>query len=264
MANGLLIRDFHPDVIRGFALPAEVSPPSFRRKRPWCTTPSTWWPPPLNAPPRSPSAPSSATDTNPGASDHASWTCSKTWVRFSGPYPWSSIHPIHPYHSSPPRQFPRAAGAETEELVDQIRRVFVTVALRLVSGDKGVDGTRRLPDVRVLREKTRERLFDSSFEIPKRFHTASINILQCSSKVKGRLIWAQSNETSSPLLRHVYEDLITSLVILGCLIRHCFNKWATQHQRRQIIKGPKQFLSAEKTDKALKPLSVCVELHKFG
>lgn len=120
-----------------------VPPPSFRRKRPWCTTPSTWWPPPLNAPPRSPSAPCSATDTNPGASDHASWTCSKTWVRFSGPYPQSSIHPIHPYHSSPPRRFPRAAGAETEELVDQIRRVFATVALRLVSGDKGGDGTCR-------------------------------------------------------------------------------------------------------------------------
>lgn len=91
----LLIRDFHPDAIRGFALPAEVSPPSFRRKRPWCTTPSTWWPPPLNAPPRSPSAPCSATDTNPGASDHASWTCSKTWVRFFRALS-AVIHPSHP------------------------------------------------------------------------------------------------------------------------------------------------------------------------
>lgn len=160
MANGS-----HPDMIRRFALPAEVSHPSFRRKLPWCTTPSTWWPPPLNAPPKSPSAPSSATDTNPGGSDHASWTCSKTWVRFSGPYPWSSIHPIHPYHSSTPHQFPRGAGAQTEELVDQIRRVFVSVALHLVSGDKGVKATCLLPDVRVLQEQTRGRLFERTVHL---------------------------------------------------------------------------------------------------
>lgn len=66
-----------------------------RRKRPWCTTPSTWWRLPLNAPLRSPSALCSATDTNPGASDHASWTCSKTWVRNSGLLS-VVIHPWHP------------------------------------------------------------------------------------------------------------------------------------------------------------------------
>lgn len=53
---------------------------SFRPKQLWCTMPSTWWPLPRNAPLRLPSAPFSATDTNPGALDHASWTCSKTWV----------------------------------------------------------------------------------------------------------------------------------------------------------------------------------------
>lgn len=112
--------------------PAALSLPPVRRKRPWCTTPSTWWPPPLNAPPRSPSAPSSATDTNPGASDHASWTCSKTWVRCSGFYSRSSIHHIHLYHCLPPRQFLWAAGAETEELVNQITRVLVMVAVHLM------------------------------------------------------------------------------------------------------------------------------------
>lgn len=53
---------------------------SFRLKQLWCTMPCTWWLPPLNAPPRLLSVLFSATDTNPGALDHASWTCSKTWV----------------------------------------------------------------------------------------------------------------------------------------------------------------------------------------
>lgn len=69
-----------------------------RLKQLWCTTPSTWWPPPRSAPLRSPSAPSSATGTNPGASDHASWACSKTWVCFL-----NASHPfIHPFHRPPP------------------------------------------------------------------------------------------------------------------------------------------------------------------
>lgn len=54
---------------------------SFRRNRPWCTTLSTWWPRPRSAPPKSPSAPFSATGTNRGASDPASWTCSRMWVQ---------------------------------------------------------------------------------------------------------------------------------------------------------------------------------------
>lgn len=53
---------------------------SFRLKQLWCTMLCTWWLPPRNAPPRLLSVLFSATDTNPGALDHASWTCSKTWV----------------------------------------------------------------------------------------------------------------------------------------------------------------------------------------
>lgn len=124
-----------------------------RRKRPWCTTPSTWLPPPLNAPPRSPSAPSSATDTNPGASDHASWTCSKTWVRCSGPLS-VVIHPSSTIciAALPPHQFPWAAGAETEELGNQIRRVCDGG----VSSNNGVDAVGWPESVSLKRQFTRD------------------------------------------------------------------------------------------------------------
>ena len=69
-----------------------------RPKRLWCMMLSTWWPRPRSAPPSSPSARSSATDTSPGALGHASWTCWKTWVGFMNVWhPPPSIHPpIHP------------------------------------------------------------------------------------------------------------------------------------------------------------------------
>lgn len=129
-----------------------------------------------------------------------------------------SIHRDHLYRRLPPRQFPWATGAGTEELVNQIKCAFVTVALRLISSDKGVDAMR----------------WPESASLKRQFTRDSKLVLYGLDKYS--LVQLQGNGTLN--MGPVKWDFLTFakihlwrfnsfLVILKCLIRHSYNKWAT-------------------------------------